>query len=228
MLSRTFRTLLDDNEDGQAPKRRGPKPDSKPALTRRQELNRQAQRCVPYRPHVAGCLQARWGEESSDLTYRRTHRERKEVYVKALEEEVMRLKETFSFTVKERDAVAEENRKLKELLRIHGIAIPGLDPYGNNSSAGRGPSSYGGSSSRSTSAGYLMNQSLSPPTTVGQGPTPPAVPDSRAGKDASVGQQPSQYFQQQQGLDHDQIGIDFVLTYGGQQNTAPPTHPTNQ
>jgi hypothetical protein len=30
--------------DGQQPKRRGPKPDSKPALTRRQELNRQAQR----------------------------------------------------------------------------------------------------------------------------------------------------------------------------------------
>lgn len=30
--------------DGQPPKRRGPKPDSKPALTRRQELNRQAQR----------------------------------------------------------------------------------------------------------------------------------------------------------------------------------------
>lgn len=32
--------------DGQLPKRRGPKPDSKPALTRRQELNRQAQRQV--------------------------------------------------------------------------------------------------------------------------------------------------------------------------------------
>lgn len=32
--------------DGQPPKRRGPKPDSKPALTRRQELNRQAQRSV--------------------------------------------------------------------------------------------------------------------------------------------------------------------------------------
>lgn len=30
--------------DGQPPKRRGPKPDAKPALTRRQELNRQAQR----------------------------------------------------------------------------------------------------------------------------------------------------------------------------------------
>ena len=31
-------------DGGQVPKRRGPKPDSKPALTRRQELNRQAQR----------------------------------------------------------------------------------------------------------------------------------------------------------------------------------------
>lgn len=41
--------------DGQPSKRRGPKPDSKPALTRRQELNRQAQRqdpCLP-RPHPA-------------------------------------------------------------------------------------------------------------------------------------------------------------------------------
>ncbi|KAG9915010.1 hypothetical protein KCU98_g23089, partial [Aureobasidium melanogenum] len=53
-------------KDGAAPKRRGPKPDSKPALTRRQELNRQAQR---------------------------THRERKEMYIKALEHEVLRLKE---------------------------------------------------------------------------------------------------------------------------------------
>ena len=35
--------------DGAAPKRRGPKPDSKPALTRRQELNRQAQRYASRR-----------------------------------------------------------------------------------------------------------------------------------------------------------------------------------
>lgn len=37
--------------DGQPLKRRGPKPDSKPALTRRQELNRQAQRLFC---HVSG------------------------------------------------------------------------------------------------------------------------------------------------------------------------------
>ncbi|KAI9874830.1 MAG: hypothetical protein M1830_009235 [Pleopsidium flavum] len=187
--------------DGQTPKRRGPKPDSKPALTRRQELNRQAQR---------------------------THRERKEVYVKALEAEVLRLKETFSNTVRERDVVAEENRKLKELLRMHGIAFPGLDSYGNFNGARQGGSPYGDSSTGSTSAGYTMNQSLSPPTTVGQGPTPPAVSDNRAGKELGAGPQPTQYFQQQQGLDHDQIGIDFVLTYAGQQSTASPPHPTNQ
>lgn len=38
--------------DGNPPKRRGPKPDSKPALTRRQELNRQAQRYEPIR-HIS-------------------------------------------------------------------------------------------------------------------------------------------------------------------------------
>lgn len=36
--------------DGQPAKRRGPKPDSKPAQTRRQELNRQAQRLSFSRP----------------------------------------------------------------------------------------------------------------------------------------------------------------------------------
>jgi hypothetical protein len=41
------KTFSDHCTDGQPPKRRGPKPDSKPALTRRQELNRQAQRFVP-------------------------------------------------------------------------------------------------------------------------------------------------------------------------------------
>ena len=42
----SYRVLTSADPDGQPPKRRGPKPDSKPALTRRQELNRQAQRYV--------------------------------------------------------------------------------------------------------------------------------------------------------------------------------------
>lgn len=90
--------------DGEKPKRRGPKPDSKPALTRRQELNRQAQR---------------------------THRERKERYVKSLEEEVVRLREAFTVITKEKTQILEENRRLKELLEAHGI------PYDNGSLLGR-------------------------------------------------------------------------------------------
>lgn len=44
ILSEMRPRVTDASADGQQPKRRGPKPDSKPALTRRQELNRQAQR----------------------------------------------------------------------------------------------------------------------------------------------------------------------------------------
>ncbi|KAL3476324.1 hypothetical protein BJX99DRAFT_228271 [Aspergillus californicus] len=86
--------------DGQPAKRRGPKPDSKPALTRRQELNRQAQR---------------------------THRERKEQYIKALEIEVARLREAYTQEIsaanlavhQHREMVSsltDENKMLKELL----------------------------------------------------------------------------------------------------------------
>ncbi|CAO2656813.1 Nn.00g056160.m01.CDS01 [Neocucurbitaria sp. VM-36] len=103
--------------DGQPPKRRGPKPDSKPAMTRRQELNRQAQR---------------------------THRERKEMYIKALEQEVIRLKDTFAATSRERDAFAEENRKLRELLMAHGISFDLSSP--TNGMGHMGTPSYGSSS----------------------------------------------------------------------------------
>ncbi|KAG0642660.1 hypothetical protein HOY80DRAFT_1007794 [Tuber brumale] len=82
------------NKDGEKPKRRGPKPDSKPALTRRQELNRQAQR---------------------------THRERKERYIKSIEEEVARLREAFTMITREKTAMTEENRRLRAILDAHRI-----------------------------------------------------------------------------------------------------------
>ncbi|RLM01962.1 hypothetical protein CFD26_108809 [Aspergillus turcosus] len=91
--------------DGQPAKRRGPKPDSRPALTRRQELNRQAQR---------------------------THRERKEQYIRSLETEVSRLREAFTqemsaanlAVVQHREMLQtlnEENAVLKELLVTNGV-----------------------------------------------------------------------------------------------------------
>lgn len=122
--------------DGQPPKRRGPKPDSKPALTRRQELNRQAQR---------------------------THRERKELYIKALEQEVLRLKETFSNVSRDKDAVAEENRQLKQLLAQHGIPWPGAADLGHTASTGY-------TSSGSISGSYAPGSS---------GYSPPPQPNSQ-------------------------------------------------
>ena len=140
---------------------------------------------------------------------RRTHRERKELYIKALEEQVMKLKETYSSVVQDKNAIAEENRKLKELLRLHGIAFPGLDQYGHNVVGG--VSSYGGSSSGSRSGSYSQNRAFSPPTTVGSAVTPPDEVNMQAGSELIGGPQSHQRHQQQ-GLDYDRIGIDFVLT----------------
>lgn len=152
--------------DGQPPKRRGPKPDSKPALTRRQELNRQAQR---------------------------THRERKERYIAALEQEVLRLKETFTNVIKERDAFAEENRKLRDVLVKHGLnpELLGLPPA--VSSSGSFSGSYQPASS---------STSISPPPNKFNNAQ--LTTDNGAHRAAPPTQQ----------LDYGQAGIDFVLGYG--------------
>ncbi|KAM3416028.1 hypothetical protein BST61_g9515 [Cercospora zeina] len=166
-------------KDGQAPKRRGPKPDSKPALTRRQELNRQAQR---------------------------THRERKELYIKALEQEVLRLKETFAQTARERDAVNEENRKLKDLLIQHGISYDfGSTPIKFQ----HAESAYVQSSSASISGSYQGTSDstgLSPPNMPNQMTHSQHYANIQTHQARNMAQMPTSR------LDYDSIGIDFVLT----------------
>ncbi|KAI4609650.1 uncharacterized protein J4E78_004791 [Alternaria triticimaculans] len=179
-----FKGLTDKKttRDGQPPKRRGPKPDSKPALTRRQELNRQAQR---------------------------THRERKELYIKALEQEVIRLKDTFAATTRERDAFADENRRLRELLMAHGISFDHSSPGSNG--MGRVDSSAYGSSTGSMSGygpGSASTGYTSPPTRGS------SSHDGMNGQALTLQQQQAQQsgHHQQHSMDYDQIGIDFVLT----------------
>ncbi|KAF1986097.1 hypothetical protein K402DRAFT_412819 [Aulographum hederae CBS 113979] len=166
--------------DGQPPKRRGPKPDAKPALTRRQELNRQAQR---------------------------THRERKEMYIKALEQEVLRLKETFATTARERDAIAEENRRLKELLAAHGIHYDLSSPSmmrmgGSFAGSTSGASQYDPSSG---STGYT-----SPPS-VGGSSMPHPLPHLDGDPKHGIPQATQHSQLGDNGLNYDNIGIDFVL-----------------
>ncbi|KAH0552851.1 hypothetical protein GP486_006948 [Trichoglossum hirsutum] len=134
----------------------------------------------------------------------RTHRERKEQYIKALEQEVMRLREVFSNVTRDKETYAEENRKLKELLRLHGIS------WASNTFGGGDPNQYiasdfpGSVSDRSASYGM-----------VSQGVSPPSVPVSTYTPAASTtGQRPA--------MDYDSIGIDFVLTYDRTPYLSPP------
>lgn len=152
------------------------------------------------------------------LTRLRTHRERKEMYIKALEQEVLRLKEMFTTTTKERDAVAEENRRLKELLASHGISYDfAAAPitFSRNDSSGYG-STAGGSTSGSyqpRSESTSTSANLSPLHAQGQRPLQPAPPGNAQRQTVQL---PNNNY------NYDQIGIDFVLTYDSQGNPILP------
>jgi len=168
---------------------------------------------------------------------RRTHRERKEMYIKALEQEVLRLKDVFAQTARERDAVAAENGRLRELLAQHGISYDfGENPVKFQHSA----SAYGPSSSGSISGSYADpsdSASFSPPAPPPNG-LPLAMPNDQMQPPPSGGLGSMQPHRQHAGqlpnnrLDYDQIGVDFVLTYDSQgrptQVPAPYPSPPSQ
>lgn len=155
--------------EGNPPKKRGPKPNSKPALTRRQELNRQAQR---------------------------THRERKELYIKALEDEVLRLKEVFSNVSLDRERLADENKRLRDLLTQAGLHYG--SPYAAGSSTSQGPGSSTPLTSRSTAPS--VSSPIQLPLAVNQGNT------------SGQQQHDTHHTLNRGGADMEQAGIDFVLT----------------
>lgn len=185
------------------PKRRGPKPDSKPALSRRQELNRQAQR---------------------------THRERKEQYVKSLELQIMRLKDLYSDSTRERDQALAEVDRLKALLSAHGLHVDMPTPVSSNNNTAM--HSYHGSSSGSNSGGYRRDSentssAMSPITSSTQGGhfstshsgsisyqqhTPPAMGAAQLPASGFTSGGPP--------LDYDQLGVDFVLAYENSRGRA--------
>lgn len=140
----------------------------------------------------------------------RTHRERKEMYIKALEQEVLRLKEIYAETARQRDAFHDENRRLKDLLLQHGISYDfGATPIKFQ----RENSGYGASSSGSISGSYRgtsESTGFSPPAMHNQMAPPQAMPNMQSGQMRSMAQLPNNR------LDYDSIGIDFVLTYDSQ------------
>lgn len=147
------------------------------------------------------------------------------MYIKALEEEVLRLKDVYAESTRERDRVQQENLRLKALLQQHGISYDFGDTpvkFQREESTGYGPSSSG-----SISGSYQPGSE-----STGFSPPPNGLPI----------QMPTSHMQQHQGgmqqsqmsmsqlpsnqIDYDQTGVDFVLAYGSQNGHMNANYPT--
>jgi hypothetical protein len=134
--------------------------------------------------------------------------------MKALEEEVLRLKESFAQTAKEREAFELENRRLKELLAAHGIQYETASPtttYHSQSAS----SQFGGSSPGLNSRGSMSTGITSPPSRSAPGLSQQSSYEIQQGQQYQQPQNPS-------GVNYDQVGIDFVLTYDRTPYLSPP------
>ena len=134
------------------------------------------------------------------------------MYIKALEQEVLRLKEVFAENTRERDKIQQENVRLKALLAQHGISYDfGESPVKFQ----RENSGYDPSSSGSISGSYQPaseSTGFSPPPSNGLTLQMPQgqIQHNQNQMRTNMAQIPSNR------LDYDQIGIDFVLTYDSQ------------
>ena len=117
----------------------------------------------------------------------------------------MRLRESFNAANRDKQTYAEENRKLKELLRLHGISWASSTFGDGDPNQYIAPDYPGSVSDRSGSYGM-----------VSQGVSPPSGPASSYSPAAATGaQRPA-------AMDYDSIGIDFVLTYDRTPYLSPP------
>lgn len=125
---------------------------------------------------------------------------------------MLRLKENFSSVTRDKDSLAEENRQLKQLLAQHGIPWSGT---GGVDELARNPS-VGYTSSGSISGSYA-------PGSAGYSPPHTSAPAAMSPQTMNGGRNMASQ-QIQQGVDYDQAGIDFVLTYANPSNAymSPP------
>ena len=147
----------------------------------------------------------------------------------------MQLRETFTGTVHERNTIAEENRRLRDILRAHGITDSN-SPFDGYSLSGGEPSAYAASVAESRASSYPYTSAFSPAqSTISGGNTSPGLrqmprpsvdifgplqgapsqqqsPHQIQGQQQRFPPQPPPQAQPQQGeVDHDQLGIEFVL-----------------
>jgi hypothetical protein len=142
------------------------------------------------------------------LTLRtRTHRERKEQYVKEVEAQNLRNQELNIALLREKEAMARELQRLRDLLISHGLNPDDVPPSHSGGGGNAGGGGAAPSSSGSVSGSYAMDSARSqftPSTSPQQFDTPSSY-HNQSGGGYSRTEQPS--------LDYDQIGLKFVLQY---------------
>ena len=167
--------------------------------------------------------------------------------MRALEEELVRTKVAYNTTLQDRNAIADENKELKDLLNSYGIAyspgnrssfVPGrttstattaksyarsIGQKSNHSSdyvngqvqpssasrehsIGQATSTYAGS--LPSGSGTQVNN-LSPVPTLGSNSSLPLGPDKKRSR-SELSRSPHTIYHPN-GMNHDQLGIDFVL-----------------
>lgn len=167
--------------------------------------------------------------------------------MRALEEELVRTKVAYNTTLQDRNAIADENKELKDLLNSYGIAyspgnrssfVPGrststattaksyarsIGQKSNHSSdyvngqvqpnsasrehsIGQATSTYAGS--LPSGSGTQVNN-LSPVPTLGSNSSLPLAPDRKRSR-SELSRSPHTTYHPN-GMNHDQLGIDFVL-----------------
>lgn len=126
--------------------------------------------------------------------------------MKALEDEVLRLKEIFSNVSQDKERVSDENRQLKQLLAQNGISLSGLGSQEDISSLQNG--AYASSTSPS---GYSHTRGGSQSTYTPPPTSKSSVPSASPSYSPAYAQQVGQRYQGQPSFDVEQAGIDFVL-----------------
>lgn len=169
--------------DGQPMQKRGPKPRNQPPLNRKQELARRAQR---------------------------SHKERKEQYVRALEQEVLQLKNDVSLLSGGYESIESENRQLKSNMNIFSSKAKAVEEENRQLRA------------------LLERCGVTCPVSEAQedqmimpGPVPQTMDESpiqdATANTSSFSKQPGTESMPdtapQNGIDYDQLGIDFVLSF---------------
>ena len=134
----------------------------------------------------------------------------------------MQLKEVYTGSIQEKNAVADENKKLKDLLRMHGITYNSRD---QTTQAGF-PSTNPVSSSTSQSASYHFGQSQGLTSSNRSAGTSPGLGSDFYGEQTPLQQQSMEQQQKQQGnlLDYDQLGVDFVLASDSRHHLPPQAY----